>query len=146
MIKTLAVECLLRKPKLDNLGELLRVLMESDSTHEVVAAGRYLVKIFESYLLNKILTSDGSSASSFVYKKLLSFGELAGIHFINRQESKPVFLEWVLKTIRIDHQLGRKEALGVFLEQLCSCAEESIWQEIKDGEVLTHLISTLRQQ
>ena len=95
MIKSLAVECLMRQPKLNNLAELLRVLVESDSTHDVVAAGRYLVKIFESYLLNKLLTREANQTSAFVYKKMLSFGELAGIHFINRQESKPVFLEWV---------------------------------------------------
>lgn len=75
----------MRQPKLNNLSELLRILMESDSTHDVVAAGRYLIKIFESYLLNKLLTDEINQTSTFVYKKLLSFGELAGIHFINRE-------------------------------------------------------------
>lgn len=146
MIKALAVECLLKQPKLNNLAALLRVMVESESTHDVVAAGRYLLKIFESYHLNKLLTKDETSTSKFIYKKLLSFGELAGVHFFNRTENRPVFLEWVEKVIRIDHRLGKREVLKLFLSQLLTCTDKESWQEITNGDILAELLGELRLQ
>ena len=34
----------------------------------------------------------------------------------------------------------------MFLGQLCSCTDEAVWQELKNGEVITLLIVQLRQQ
>jgi hypothetical protein len=50
MIKSLAVECLLKEPKLNNLSDLLKIMLESQETHDVAAAARYLCKIFQTYL------------------------------------------------------------------------------------------------
>ena len=34
----------------------------------------------------------------------------------------------------------------MFLGQLCSCTDEAVWQELKNGEVIALLIVQLRQQ